>query len=156
MGGTSIGWSMRDEKNDDSSDRRPFDQERDSREEAADRILVLLEFVWDWLEAERNKDDRPDEDHVVLMEECPLYDTAHSDLQKIFMHYSTGDLYTDTMDYSNPLVMMPSENLFRFCRDAGFMDSRCSFSLVSPFSTAESLNPSDSHCDLQGDVLGYC
>lgn len=130
MGGTLIGWSMRDENAEDGSDKRYFDTERDTPASACERIEIILEFVWDWLEAERERDDKPDEDHTVLMEECPLYDTVHADLQRIFVHYSTGAQYTDNMDHTNPLVMMPSENLFRFCRDSGFMDARVTYSAI--------------------------
>uniref|UniRef100_A0A7S0W2T5 Uncharacterized protein n=1 Tax=Hemiselmis tepida TaxID=464990 RepID=A0A7S0W2T5_9CRYP len=129
MGGTGVSWAMRDET-DTETEKRHFDQERDGPAEAADRIRVLLEFVWDWLESERKMDDKESEDHTVLMEECPLYDTAHTDLQMIFMHFCTDEPYSESMDYSNPMLTMPSTTLFRFCAAAGFMDSRVTYTAI--------------------------
>mmetsp|Transcript_10625 Transcript_10625/g.35558 ORF Transcript_10625/g.35558 Transcript_10625/m.35558 type:complete len:965 (-) Transcript_10625:237-3131(-) len=106
-----------------------FDVETDSVAYAAERVKAFWRLVWSWLQNEVSKEEEYKTEDV-LMEDCPIYDDASIDMQMLFAHYSTGQAYTQELDFSNPNTAMGSADLIRLCRDAGMMDHRLTYTSI--------------------------
>lgn len=53
------------------------------------------------------------------MEECPAYDNTFTDLGMLFAHYSSGQPYSQAMDFTDPHIRIQAQDAFRLCRVRG-------------------------------------
>jgi len=118
------------EEDEDATDARPFSPDTDSAAFAQQRIRKIWEWLFASLHSELELHNHKSNDENIIMEDCPTYDQAYSDVQMLFAHYASGEPYSRTLDFTDPDLRLSVMDLLRQCRDCSILDYRVTLVVI--------------------------